>query len=47
VQGPGGLSVKVTSSWALYGGSATAAVSLTTGSATASGSMPAPEGVPF
>jgi pimeloyl-ACP methyl ester carboxylesterase len=47
VQGPGGLSVKVKSSWALYGGSATAAVSLTTGSATASGSMPAPEGVPF
>jgi pimeloyl-ACP methyl ester carboxylesterase len=47
VQFPGGPGVKVKSSWALYGGAAQAAVTLSTSGATASGSMPAPEGVPF
>jgi hypothetical protein len=38
---------RVTGSWPLYGGSARAAVTITSGSATAAGSMPAPEGVPY
>jgi pimeloyl-ACP methyl ester carboxylesterase len=43
-----GLSpVRVTGSWPVYGGSARAAVAFGTGSGTATGSAPAPEGVPY
>jgi hypothetical protein len=37
------VGLRLAGSWPLYGGSARAAVTFTTGS----GSMPAPEGVPF
>jgi hypothetical protein len=47
VQPKGQACVQVKSSWALYGGAASAQVSLSTSAVTASGSMPAPEGVPF
>jgi pimeloyl-ACP methyl ester carboxylesterase len=42
--GPGVARTRFTASWALYGGSARAAVTLPGGS---SASMPAPEGIPF
>ena len=44
---PGLAAARVTGSWRLYGGSARAAVTVTGGSGTAAGSMPAPEGVPY
>jgi pimeloyl-ACP methyl ester carboxylesterase len=38
---------RVTGSWRLYGGAARAAVTVTGGAGSATGSMPAPEGVPY
>jgi pimeloyl-ACP methyl ester carboxylesterase len=46
-QAVGVAAAAVTGSWRLYGGSARAAVTITSGSGTAAGSMPAPEGVPY
>jgi hypothetical protein len=47
VQAPGVPAVRVTGSWRSYGGSAQAAVTITGGTGTATGSTPAPEGVPY
>jgi pimeloyl-ACP methyl ester carboxylesterase len=46
-QGPGGATATVKGSWHLYGGSARADVTVSSGGGTATGSMPAPEGVPY
>jgi pimeloyl-ACP methyl ester carboxylesterase len=46
-QAPGVARITVTGSWRLYGGQARAAVTLSSGPGTATGSMPAPEGVPY
>jgi hypothetical protein len=46
-QAAGLAPARVTGSWRLYGGSARAAVTIISGSGTAAGSMPAPEGVPY
>jgi pimeloyl-ACP methyl ester carboxylesterase len=44
----GGLpGIRVTGSWRLYGSAARAAVTISAGRRTATGSMPAPEGVPY
>jgi hypothetical protein len=44
---PGVPGTAVTGSWRLYGGRASASVTLSAGRGTATGSMPAPEGVPY
>jgi pimeloyl-ACP methyl ester carboxylesterase len=47
VQGPGGAAASVKGSWLVYGGAARADVTVSRGGESATGSMPAPEGVPY
>jgi hypothetical protein len=43
----GTTGTRVKGSWPLYGGSATATITLSTRTTSASGTTPAPEGVPY